>query len=229
MVVDISNDDERAYLRKKLSEVHVHFHYAEGNLVASCPRLSPKVQSLIGFLKQEDASDFSGLVFVQTRAEVAVLSHVLNVHIPSIEISTFIGASSFSGRKSNISELADIKNQKTTLDDLRRGRKNLIVTTNALEEGIDVSRCKLVICFDRPRNLKSFIQRRGRARRSDSKYVIMFEEGPDLEHVAEFAALEEEMKNLYMNETRQLAELQKEEDLEEAVSETRPIFDLSTG
>ncbi len=38
--------------------------------------------------------------------------------------------------------------------------------------------CNLVVCFDRPDNLKSFIQRRGRARMRSSKLYLLFDEDP---------------------------------------------------
>lgn len=40
------------------------------------------------------------------------------------------------------------------------------------EEGFDIPDCKMVISFDRPRSLKSYIQIKGRARQSNSKYYI---------------------------------------------------------
>ena len=179
------------------------------------PELSSKVETLIAFLTAEQSPMFSGLVFVRTRAEVAVLSRLLAMHAPFLEISTFVGASGFSGRKGDIGELIDLKNQRNTLDDLRQGRKNLIVTTNALEEGIDVSRCSVVVCFDRVPNLKSFVQRRGRARKSDSKYAIMFEQGPGQDIIHMWNELEIEMKRLYEDELRQLQEIERAETLEE--------------
>lgn len=186
---------------------------------------------LINFLNRQGsgAASFSGLIFVRTRADVAVLSQLLSFHSPAFAVSTFVGASSFSGRKNTIGELADIKNQKDTLDDLRYGRKNLIVTTNALEEGIDVSRCSVVICFDKPPNLKSFIQRRGRARKSNSKYVLMFENGPESGVVYSWTALEAEMRKLYEDDLRQVQELQKLEALENEDSEERTLTVNSTG
>lgn len=209
------DNNEKAYLRRKFGEVQI------SNEVDGIPRvveytlLSPKVKTLVEFLRRENPVSFSGLVFVQTRAEVAVLSHILSIHARSFQVSTFVGASSFSGRKNTVSELADLKGQKNTLDDLRHGRKNLIVTTNALEEGIDVSRCSVVICFHIPPNLKSFIQRRGRARKSNSKYVIMFEDGPESEAVATWTTLEAQMREIYMDDMRHVQEIQELEALEE--------------
>ena len=181
-------------------------------------QISSKVHQLIEFLNQEGSLSFVGLIFVETRAAVAVLARVLSVHArtkDSFTISTFVGASSFAGRKSSMSELLDLENQKETLDDLRSGRTNLVVTTNALEEGIDVSACNNVICFNGPTNLVSFVQRRGRARKSASKYSIMYEERSDLSKLTLLQRLEEKMKQAYMNEMRQIDELQALESMEE--------------
>ncbi|KAL6231901.1 hypothetical protein BDW75DRAFT_233236 [Aspergillus navahoensis] len=57
------------------------------------------------------------------------------------------------------------------LQKFRTGHLNLIVAMDALEEGVDVPACNTVVSFDRPVNLKSFIQRRGRARQKDSVFI----------------------------------------------------------
>lgn len=191
--------------------------------------LSPKVWTLIEFLRKQESKGFSGLIFARTRADVAVLSHILTMHVPSFAISTFVGASSFTGRKNSIGELVDVKNQKDTLDHLRQGMKNLIITTNALEEGIDVSSCSVVICFEKPPNLKSFIQRRGRARRSDSKYVIMFERVLGDEILTTWNMLEAEMRALYEDDMRRVHEMQKLEASEDEDSKERTLSIESTG
>ena len=207
-------DAEKIYLRKKFGDVLV-FEQEECPLESH--HTTPKVRALIQCLREMDSSKFSGLIFVRTRAEVAVLSHVISIQIPWFKIATFVGESGFSGRRNTVIELADLKNQKGTLDDFRLGRKNLIVTTNALEEGIDVSACNVVICFDKPPNLKSFIQRRGRARRAASKFVIMFEDnGLQSSDVSTLLELEEEMRRTYMDEMRLLQRIQMLESVEEA-------------
>ena len=175
-----------------------------------------------------DSITFSGLIFVRTRAEVAVLSHILSIQAPKLRVATFVGESGFSGRRNTLGDLADCKDQRKTLDDLRLGRKNLVVTTNALEEGIDVSACNVVICFDKPPNLKSFIQRRGRARRVASKYVIMFEDdGCQTNDISTWHELEEEMRTTYMDEMRLLEDIQRLESLEETTD--RELFVQSSG
>ena len=173
--------------------------------------ITPKVRVLVEFLAKQDTSSFAGLIFVETRAEVAILSQLLMLHpfTNSFAVSTFVGESSSSNRKFLLGELADIRNQKTTLDDLRHGLKNLVVTTNALEEGIDVSACNLVVCFQKPPNLKSFVQRRGRARKDLSKYVIMLDVMEGTVAMSQWRDLEDLMRQMYEDDMRELERLEE--------------------
>lgn len=97
-----------------------------------------------------------------------------------------------------------------------------------MHAGIDVAKCNVVVCFDRPPNLKSFVQRRGRARKALSKYVIMFEDdGSGSNATTTWLKLEEEMRQVYMDEKRKLQELQALEDVEEEGE--RELTNKSTG
>lgn len=214
---DVANfaldDAEKTYLQSLL-ETSITFDEQD---ILDDSRISPKVKKLITFLEAESSANFSGLVFVETRACVAVLSHLLSKHVrvkDAFTISTFVGASKIFGKKMGIGELIDIKNQKSTLEDLRLGRRNLVISTSALEEGIDVTVCNQVVCFQVPPNLKSFIQRRGRARKSESTYAIMFEEGSSSNAMSMWQDLEVEMRQLYMDEMRCLQQIQNPEQEE---------------
>ncbi|CAG2059162.1 unnamed protein product, partial [Timema podura] len=50
---------------------------------------------------------------------------------------------------------------------------NLLVSTSVLEEGIDISQCNLVVKFDEPKEYRSYIQSKGRARSGNSIYAVM--------------------------------------------------------
>lgn len=52
---------------------------------------------------------------------------------------------------------------------------NLLVATNVAEEGLDIQTCCLVVRFDLPETVASFIQSRGRARMTTSEYVFLVE------------------------------------------------------
>lgn len=52
---------------------------------------------------------------------------------------------------------------------------NLMFSTDVAEEGMDVRNCSYVIRFDLPKTVRSYVQSRGRARQSNSKYYLMLE------------------------------------------------------
>lgn len=209
---DLDND-EIIYLRRQLATVTK----LKQQDIKEDSEISPKAMALIHYLQEKASLNFSGLVFVETRATVALLAHVLSQHPrtrDAFKVGTFVGASNYPARH-EIGELLDLGKQKSTLEDLRTGQKNLIIATSALEEGIDVSVCNHVICFQRPTSLKSFIQRRGRARHPDSTYAIMYNELDDSYDSSTWHDVEEEMKQIYMDETRLLREAQELEVIDE--------------
>ncbi|KAF4536034.1 Ribonuclease III [Lasiodiplodia theobromae] len=188
--------------------------------------LSPKMNTLVDLLLSEWNADFTGIIFVEQRATVAAMDHVLSNH-PRLRdlfsVGTFVGTSMTVHRKSHlgIGDLVEIKHQQQTLEEFRAGKKNLIVATAVLEEGIDVSNCHIVICFEPPKNLKSFIQRRGRARKKDSKFVIMFPDDSTFVKSPEmWLDLEEQMKEAYLNDQRVVQAAEQREELEEDGDDT---------
>ncbi|KAK1378826.1 Dicer-like protein 4 [Heracleum sosnowskyi] len=59
----------------------------------------------------------------------------------------------------------------------RSGELNLLVATKVAEEGLDIQTCCLVIRFDLPETVASFIQSRGRARMPQSEYAFLVDRG----------------------------------------------------
>lgn len=185
-------------------------------------RISPKLDRLISFLSENRQRDFSGLVFVQQRATVSVMFALLSIH-PKTEkhfrCAPYVGLSNSANRKQNIGELLDPRAMCDTLDDFRNRRKNLIISTDVLEEGIDITACHMVICFDNIPNLKSFIQRRGRARQEKSTYAIMMANNDSPAKLTSFEELEEEMLQTYQNELRLQERVSALESIQEEVTD----------
>ena len=119
----------------------------------------------------------AAIVFVKTRVSVKLLSVLLTTHSVTkniLRIETFVDTSNHHVRVSNISDLINISEQKKTLNDLRNRIKSLIIATSVCKKDIDIISRNVVICFESSSNLKSFVQRRERARSTKFKYVIMF-------------------------------------------------------
>ena len=53
---------------------------------------------------------------------------------------------------------------RDVLAKFKSGEINLLIATNVVEEGLDVSECNMVICLNELLNVKAFIQMKGRAR-----------------------------------------------------------------
>ena len=178
--------------------------------------LSPKVESLTDVLLAEWSPDFTGIVFVEQRAWVAALGEILSTHPHTkglFSVGTFVGTSNSSKRRGNVGDLAEVRNQLDTLEHFRTGKVNLVLATSVLEEGIDVPSCHLVICFERPKNLKSFIQRRGRARRQKSELILFTEDSDKGASPTNWESLEKDMKEVYLNDLREV-DLAKQKEQE---------------
>ncbi|KAL2351930.1 P-loop containing nucleoside triphosphate hydrolase protein [Cryomyces antarcticus] len=226
-------EKEKVFLCKHLEDVRAILPVCMSPLepgLGTMLGMSPKVQTLVDLLVQEANPSFTGIIFVDQRATVAALAQVLSTHPETrdlFSIGTFVGMSSFSNRKVNIADVVEPQEQQQKLLDFRVGKKNLIIATSVLEEGIDVPACSITICFDEPRNLVSFIQRRGRARKQNSKYVVLI---PDLDSTAtpeRWLSLEKDMKEAYEDETRKSQSMEMGRDTEEAGERTMRL--RSTG
>ncbi|KAK6814942.1 hypothetical protein RU639_009656 [Aspergillus parasiticus] len=89
-----------------------------------------------------------------------------------------------------------------TLQKFRDGVLDLIITTDALEEGMDIPACNTVLNFNCTLNLKSFIQRRGRARREQSKFIIFLQDEEGLKNVSLLQFRESELIRKLQDEGR---------------------------
>lgn len=213
---------EKQYLFKALSGVDISGCTA-CDTPASMPLVTDKVKKLIEILVRMSKSDaFSGIVFVQERALAAVLAHLISVHPETrnlFRIGTIAGTSAHShqAQSKNIGELIDADSQKNALALFKSGLINLVIATSVLEEGIYVPSCNVVVRFQRPANLKSFVQRRGRARQRDSELVLLLESS---DKGTEWHQLELAMRKIYEDEMRVLEEILLREDAEEPGNRT---------
>lgn len=208
--------DEKAYLVDFLSKIPLPDIQLDP--AGAYFPVSPKLKCLLSFLDQRYHPEFSGLIFVKQRIAAAVLAQVLSVHPLTkdrFRCAAYVGLSGHSNRKGHIGDPHDLRSQRDTVEDFRSGRKNLIICTDVLEEGIDISACNMVICYDKSPNMKSYVQRRGRARQGTSTYALMFPEDDEFASLDKWKNLEASMVETYQDEERERREDLDEDDDEE--------------
>lgn len=212
--------------RAKVEKYHLvlQSHYARlfiDNPSTPVPRdwVSPKVLALRNLLASEDAPTFRGMVFVGQRHFAACLSIILpRLDLPGIAPAPLVGHGD--GVSSDVTRLGSkgmgFNTQERVVQEFRDGTINLIIATSVGEEGLDFPQCSFVCRFDMPHTLPAYIQSRGRARHSDSKFVLMLEAGDNLDRTRAIALenSEPDMKQLYGKkmERRDRGELQEEPD-----------------
>jgi ERCC4-related helicase len=191
--------------------------------------LSDKAAKLVDLIGKQGL-DTTGVIFVKERVVVSVLFQILSTHPQTAErfkFATFVGCSNNMKRKAGIHELLDLESQNKSLEAFRVKQKHIIIATDVLEEGIDVAACNLVICFDPPQNLKSFIQRRGRARKKQSRFVIMQPCTSKKTKTDRWIQLEEQVSRLCQDEKRARETVLSVEDQDENLDLV--LHDRSTG
>jgi len=133
---------------------------------------SGKAESLLTLLQElseETGSDhLRCMVFCEQVAATYPLADLINNRLGRRAALPVSGGSSMPERI-----------RKQNLDAFERGTVGILVTTNALEEGIDVQDCRIVIRFDVFHNVKSHVQGAGRARHPDAR-IYYFENDPEV-------------------------------------------------
>ena len=143
---------------------------------------SKKLQRLIVLLEglhRDKAHSFRGIIFVEQVALVSTLAHLLNEHFEVLEgnfKSKTISFGAVAGAGSQTEE-----DRQRQLDMFgRTGEHQVLVSSAALEEGIDVAECGFVVRYTAIHTPKAHIQGSGRARREDA-LIYYFENNPDHE------------------------------------------------
>lgn len=207
-------DDERRYLSNTLHQVSLAVP-TESPIDAR--EVSQKAHLLIRELMSA-ADNTVAIVFARERATVTMLFELLTANSDikrRYTLGAVVGTSNHQERKRTIYEFTS-NLDLLILQKFRSTEVNLLIATSVLEEGIDVPACNLVICFDQPATLKSFVQRRGRARERDSKLVLFLPRSTEVSK--QWESMEEEMRRLYQDEERARRELEVLENNDETSS-----------
>ncbi|KAK3611678.1 hypothetical protein CHS0354_012048 [Potamilus streckersoni] len=165
------------------------------------PKLDTLRHTIIESFHGKPDEESRGIIFVKTR-ELAKFITAWIKNTPDLKYlnpTEFVGTNS-SG-KNNAMTMAE---QVDALKCFRDGRHKMIVATSAGEEGLDISKCNLVIRYDHITNEISMVQSRGRARAKDSKCINLTDKSKGTDEKVECNMIRELMMQ------KALAQLLKE-------------------
>lgn len=138
--------------------------------------LSAKVLILFKYLRKvyQESDSQKCIVFVRRRYTAKSLYELLKDSVsPNLRLGILVGS-----RKGDTGdEKFTFREQMLNVSRFRRGKLNCLIATSVAEEGLDVPDCNIVIRFDLYMSMIQYIQSRGRARHSTSRYLHMHEKG----------------------------------------------------
>ncbi|XP_046434103.1 endoribonuclease Dicer isoform X3 [Neodiprion fabricii] len=156
-----------------------------------------------------DSQRFCCLVFVQRRFTAKVLYHVLrNLHNTNENykflLAEFMVGFSANPYDSARESLCQRKWNKEVLHKLKNGQANCIIATDVIEEGVDVPDCTLVVRYNLPMDIRSYIQSKGRARHATSKYIILVpsNDGQFAPKYANFKLIEQKLEQFLIGKSQ---------------------------
>ncbi|KAJ0089697.1 hypothetical protein Patl1_14811 [Pistacia atlantica] len=137
------------------------------------PFFSEKLLRLIGILSSfRQQPNMKCIVFVNRIITARTLSYILQ----KLKFLAYWKCHFLVGVHAGLKSMSR-KTMKSILEKFRCGELNLLIATKVGEEGLDIQTCCLVIRFDLPETVSSFIQSRGRARMPQSEYAFLVDSG----------------------------------------------------
>ena len=144
-----------------------------------------------GYFAASEEVTLCAIVFVERRYTALILSKQLNMAAKLDQELSFIKSNFVIGHGTgamvNYSSNAEMnfKKQEEVLRKFRNDKKrhefNVLIATSVVEEGLDIPKCNVVCRFDFPKNYRSYVQSKGRARAKGSRYYMLVDEKEKVE------------------------------------------------
>lgn len=144
--------------------------------LTNVPMVSGKCRTLLDllthrFVAHADDPQYKGLIFVQQVALGPPLAEMINQHFATMPLSN-VRALAISG----VGSMSDAV-RTARLAAFERGEVQILVCTNAIEQGTDVQDCEFVVRYSKFDTTKSHVQGSGRARKNNAE-IFYFENDP---------------------------------------------------
>ncbi|XP_019164958.1 PREDICTED: endoribonuclease Dicer homolog 3 [Ipomoea nil] len=133
------------------------------SVTVTMDHISPKLKLLLETIKSFGKNQVPCLIFVENIFTAKVIERF-------VQTITFLP-------HFNVSYLTRTELEGETLESFCSGKVDVLFTTDAVVEGINLPDCPSVIRFDLPRTVSSFVQSQKRASQKDLKYITMLERG----------------------------------------------------
>ncbi|XP_052231599.1 uncharacterized protein LOC127845015 isoform X1 [Dreissena polymorpha] len=176
--------------------------------------LDNHVKHLIDILTGIERDDsFSGgntisLVLVQQRGTAFHLTDLLKrserMQRAGLLTTTMVGHGSTGSSAGGMS----VKQQKSVLEEIKQNKYQVVVATSVAEEGVDWPECDRVISMYPPKTVTALVQMRGRARKKDSKFIVLCTSSAEEGKLTDIMEREKYM----IEATARLVQLQKNEE-----------------
>ncbi|XP_026808824.1 endoribonuclease Dicer-like isoform X3 [Rhopalosiphum maidis] len=137
---------------------------------------SPKLKKLMELLSVIKFTD-TCLIFVDRRTTAKLLYHYIKDFIHEYNQKNIICEFIVGARGIFSPDCKEMVYKKQQNNDIIKKFNdniiNVLITSEVLEEGVDIQTCNCVIRYDSPKNFPSYIQSKGRARSAESKFIVM--------------------------------------------------------
>ncbi|KAG5875418.1 hypothetical protein JTB14_005316 [Gonioctena quinquepunctata] len=144
---------------------------------------SDKILTLLEILKEfktKSKEELCALIFTERRFTAKVIYYILDAlskcdpEFSHVKPNFMVGYNCNPYNDTRESMFSAKKN-KEVLNSFSNKGINILVASDVLEEGVDIPMCTLVIKYDKPKDYRSYIQSKGRARHKDSLYYMIVE------------------------------------------------------
>ncbi|KAJ9688889.1 hypothetical protein PVL29_014506 [Vitis rotundifolia] len=158
-------------------KINVYCYHLDINMTSStCKKLEEikSQNSFMCFFRRQP--NMKCIIFVNRIVTARSLAYILQ----NLKFLSYWKCDFLVGVHSGLKSMSR-KSMNIILDKFRSNELNLLVATKVGEEGLDIQTCCLVIRFDLPETVASFIQSRGRARMPQSEYAFLVDSGKQKE------------------------------------------------
>ena len=174
----------------------------KGELYYTSDRLNKLYYTIMQLFKMNDKAKL--IVFITNRIVAHILNPTLSKFLkekfPDKKCNEIIGVNKNKKSKSSLTLTPTItlNNLNKIVKDFNENVFDILIGTSAVEEGLDIQSCNAVISLAEIQTPKSYIQMKGRARKTNSHfYIFSYSEEDSIKKVKDFLEIGKKMKELF--------------------------------